>query len=212
MKTCTKCKIEKDESNFQKRENGKNGLASWCKTCTKIYDDEYHNKNKEKINKRERDYYQKNKKRLKKVRHEYVNKNREKLSKNGKIYYQANKEKVREKQREYIKKNPNKTREMHLKQIYGITSKDYNKILKIQNGVCAICLQPSSSKHQSGKIKNLAIDHDHETGEIRGLLCDNCNRALGMFKDNPQYLENAKKYLQEYELKQNDINKNITIK
>ena len=79
-------------------------------------------------------------------------------------------------------------RKAHLKHTFGITHEDYESLLKGQKGVCAICKQPSSKKQ-------LAVDHNHSTGEVRGLLCQSCNTALGLFKDNPSVLETAINYL-----------------
>ena len=88
-------------------------------------------------------------------------------------------------------------RMLMLEHKYGITIAEYEILLKSQNGVCAICNQSETSKHQSGKIKSLAVDHCHKTGKIRGLLCDKCNRALGYFKDDPDITERATKYLRQ---------------
>jgi hypothetical protein len=70
----------------------------------------------------------------------------------------------------------------------GITAEDYDSRLAGQNGGCAIC-------HTAPTTKLLAIDHNHETGVIRGLLCSNCNTGLGLFKDNPTLLQAALTYL-----------------
>ena len=71
---------------------------------------------------------------------------------------------------------------------YGITVDEYDRILSKRGGVCKIC-----SKSSQGI--SLAVDHDHQTGRIRGILCENCNRGLGMFKDSPMLLAEAIKYL-----------------
>lgn len=63
-----------------------------------------------------------------------------------------------------------------------------------QEGLCAICHQPETVKY-GDRVKDLAVDHDHETGEVRGLLCNNCNRALGMFGDSAERLLAAARYL-----------------
>lgn len=73
---------------------------------------------------------------------------------------------------------------------FGITLEHYNKLLKQQKQKCAICRKPPASKN-----KSLGVDHCHKTGKIRGLLCDKCNRGLGLFDDNIKLLEKAKKYL-----------------
>jgi len=70
---------------------------------------------------------------------------------------------------------------------FEITEEDYQRILKSQGGICAICKNRDS--------RNLAVDHDHETGKIRGLLCSNCNRGLGRFKDSAERLQSAIDYL-----------------
>jgi hypothetical protein len=75
---------------------------------------------------------------------------------------------------------------------YGVTEEQYEDMYKKQNGICAICKDPSrkSEKH------SLHVDHDHNTGEIRGLLCTRCNPGIGFFDDNPELLIKAAKYLQ----------------
>lgn len=79
-------------------------------------------------------------------------------------------------------------RHSHIKKKYGLDKKAYEIMLKTQDGACAIC------KDQ----KPLAVDHNHESGDIRGLLCRACNTALGMFKDNIEVLTNAISYLNNF--------------
>jgi hypothetical protein len=81
--------------------------------------------------------------------------------------------------------------EIHMKQNYGITFAEYNQILNEQNNVCAICFASPPDHHK----KRLNIDHCHSTGRVRGLLCDACNRALGLFKDSPDLMLKAISYL-----------------
>ena len=78
---------------------------------------------------------------------------------------------------------------------YGMTPPEYEAMLEAQGGLCAICEQPETSK-RGGVVRRLAVDHCHETGEVRGLLCNNCNRALGMFGDSPATLAGAIAYLE----------------
>jgi len=73
---------------------------------------------------------------------------------------------------------------------YGISPKDYDKFFKEQNGRCAIC-----NVHQSEVTRRFDIDHNHDTGKVRGLLCYNCNRALGLFKDSTKIVSKAFEYL-----------------
>jgi hypothetical protein len=81
-----------------------------------------------------------------------------------------------------------------LAKIYGITVEEYDKMVIKQKGLCAICGNPETAI-QSGKIRELNVDHNHNTGEIRGLLCRNCNCALGLLDDDIDVLLKAVKYL-----------------
>lgn len=105
-------------------------------------------------------------------------------------YREEHREEARAYQREYYTKNQEKAREKSLKKWYGITLADYNQMFADQNGFCLIC-----GVHQSQVKKTFCVDHDHETGEIRGLLCDQCNKGLGQFEDNPSLLQRAIDYL-----------------
>lgn len=70
-------------------------------------------------------------------------------------------------------------------------------MLSAQAGVCAICKCPETSKWK-GRIRQLAVDHDHVTGHVRGLLCDNCNSGVGSFRNEPAVLRAAAAYLEHY--------------
>jgi len=72
---------------------------------------------------------------------------------------------------------------------YGLLKEDFELLLKLQKGVCAIC------KKSPRANKRLAVDHDHKTGAVRGLLCDKCNHALGELDDSPSLFRSALRYL-----------------
>lgn len=82
----------------------------------------------------------------------------------------------------------NKKKNWVLEKLYGITFEHYSEILKKQDNKCAICCGTSGKR-------SLSVDHDHKTGKIRGLLCDNCNHGIGKFQDNIELLEEVIKYL-----------------
>ena len=86
-------------------------------------------------------------------------------------------------------------RKYKLMKVYGITLEDYNELLESQNSICAICRKPETHKTNGKTIDTLSIDHDHDTGLIRGILCHRCNIGLGAFDDNLEVLEKAVKYL-----------------
>ncbi len=78
-----------------------------------------------------------------------------------------------------------------------MTPEEYAAAVQAQNGVCAICGKPETSVLR-GKVRRLAIDHNHATGVNRDLLCSNCNRGLGFFLDSPTLLEAATAYLRRH--------------
>ena len=82
--------------------------------------------------------------------------------------------------------NPEKVREAQLKSTYGISNEDYKKLYTEQNGCCKIC---------NIFVEVLDVDHCHFTNIVRGLLCHNCNVAIGHLKDNPLLLLRAADYL-----------------
>lgn len=83
----------------------------------------------------------------------------------------------------------------YLTRTYGITLRDYEEMLKAQNSLCKIC-GGTGFKMKEHHDLLLVVDHCHKTGVIRGLLCHNCNRGLGLFKDSPEALQAAKDYLE----------------
>lgn len=85
-------------------------------------------------------------------------------------------------------------RDKYLQRTYGITLDQYRVMLAEQNGVCAICRQPETRK-QEGYIIALAVDHDHETGKIRGLLCARCNTGLRFFRSDSNLFHRALEYI-----------------
>jgi hypothetical protein len=90
----------------------------------------------------------------------------------------------------FYERNKEKVRNQKLKYMYGISLEDYNKMFIEQNGCCKIC-----QDHQSKFKNSLCVDHCHTTGKVRGLLCDQCNRGLGSFKDDIEIVKNIIKYL-----------------
>jgi hypothetical protein len=93
-----------------------------------------------------------------------------------------------------VKKSPNQkdnVRKAQLKKLYNTTPGRYDELFEKQQGVCAIC-----SESEKGSRDYLCIDHDHNTGFIRGLLCHDCNIGIGKLKDNIELLKSAIWYLE----------------
>lgn len=109
-------------------------------------------------------------------------------------YRAANIEKIRESNRIRYRERYSKgewlvlDRERRLRKLHGITLDDYDAMLKTQHRRCAICRKKPDKRV-------LVVDHNHSTGEVRGLLCNTCNRAIGLLKDDPDLLARAVKYL-----------------
>jgi hypothetical protein len=91
-----------------------------------------------------------------------------------------------------------KSRDYWYRSRYGISLGDYAEMLEIQHGVCKICHKPETAKNNRGEIRSLSVDHNHTTGQARGLLCHNCNGLLGKAQENIMILQNAIFYLEEY--------------
>lgn len=91
-------------------------------------------------------------------------------------------------QRENPEKHYRKQRRSDLKRRYGLSESDYDKMLAAQDGRCPIC------GVILGEVQ-VAVDHNHETGQVRGVLCHRCNRTLGLFGDDPGRLRRAAAYL-----------------
>lgn len=104
----------------------------------------------------------------------------------------------REKARIYQQKlraiNPDYFRDKDLQKNYGVNMAWYNAEFEKQNGVCAICFKPETAIIK-GKLLPLSVDHCHDTGKVRGLLCRRCNNGIGHMKHDVRLLQNAINYL-----------------
>ena len=98
----------------------------------------------------------------------------------------------REYNRKWNAEHPEKCRESNLRK-YGITIEDYERRLVEQDGKCAICGEPTS---EGGE--RLAVDHDHETGKIRALLCRRCNSVIGFIEESAALARLVAGYLEKH--------------
>jgi hypothetical protein len=99
--------------------------------------------------------------------------------------------------KEWISANPQKhakqSKRKRLKYFYKMTLEEYDRIWEAQSGVCPGCLGPCE------QYTNLSVDHSHVTGKVRGLLCRDCNLALGICRDDPDRLRRLADYLEQAE-------------
>lgn len=168
------------------------------------YDKEYYSNHQNKIKAQSAQYYLKHRERIKQCRREYHKKHYEEEKEYNKAYYLTHLEYKKEydKQR-YINNrknilkrikqqredNPEKYKDNELKNNYGLSYKDWLAMWNVQNGKCAICGELFDN------FSDACIDHEHETGKIRGLLCKKCNLGLGLFRDNLDIVKNVIDYL-----------------
>lgn len=117
--------------------------------------------------------------------------NPEKIRQERLARYWRNRDKVRAKMR-VIEATPEYKQKAHARRIkreFGLTPEQYTSKLTEQNGVCTICHRPCATHRQ------LSVDHNHQTGQVRGLLCVKCNTMLGVADDSVERLLNAVQYL-----------------
>ena len=121
--------------------------------------------------------------RLRKKEYVKTPEQKEKRTEYMRLWREKNREKHNQQAKESHQKsrqrNPEKVRENHLKYTYGISQSDYNKMINSQNGLCSIC---GSDDIGDKRNKYFHVDHCHETGKVRGLLCSRCNTKLGWYE------------------------------
>lgn len=150
----------------------------------------YREANREEIAERNRAWYAANREEQLKKRREYYEANREKIAEKQKAYYDANRDELLANEKAWREANPEKLRDGWLVKKFGITAAEYDQMVMARCGSCDICGEPATPRK-----KSLAVDHDHDTGAVRGLLCSNCNTGIGNLRDDPELLNRAVAYL-----------------
>lgn len=210
-KRCPRCKQTKPVAEWYKSKERYDGLSNYCRICMKARRVIYMSKPSAQKARHayERSYYQNNHERCVQKRREY--KQSERGRANAKRRYWEQHEKHLEKNRAYrnslkgqaarkaynkrVYADPERRRIMRDKRFqkkFGITVEQYDRQFAAQGGVCAICLRPPN------KIL-LHVDHDHQTGAFRGLLCFPCNVVLGAWNDSPEAADRAGTYLRKHQ-------------
>lgn len=176
----------------------------------KEYMRKYRLSNKDKVLQYESMWRNKNREKVREKNRRWKTNNPEKVVQGTKLYYLQNSKAINERVKEYNQKNypqklerdkrrdakyPEKTirrrRNSHLKGKFGITIEQYEQMLEGQGGVCDICKEDNGGR-------NFSVDHDHNTGKVRGLLCDHCNTGIGRLKENIETMESAILYLRKH--------------
>lgn len=174
-KKCTACKKDLAFECFIRDKRSKTGRMSQCKQCRSSAAKVWRSKNRDRVKEKARERYQEKKSTILDQCRRSYNKHKAAKAAKAREYRIANKAKLREKK--------------WAKQGIDITYSQYLSLLKNQDNKCYICRNESEA---------LVVDHNHETGAVRGLLCSKCNLGLGNFDDNPARLKRAVQYLAEF--------------
>lgn len=172
-------------------------------------------RDKEANQERARSYYRANREARNEYDRQRYGSRRQQQNEYARKWYEANKEKIAFKAKLYrespegaakilernsrpdVKRRRSATNRRRLLSIkYGLTTDDYDKMLANQGSVCAICRNPETGvDRRTGKLWPLAVDHDHATGKVRGLLCRRCNQVIGTMEDRVDLMHAAIAYL-----------------
>lgn len=200
-RVCTKCSLDKPLSEFSKHPRGKYGVKPSCKACDSARHASSYTP-KQRTLRPPRDESE-----LKACRKCGVTKplvefslSRKATATSNAVYRSDCKACCSARAMQWFKDNPGRAtankRKFNLAKNYGLTVEEYNAMLRRQGGVCAVCGRGEPAEHgRTGKQFRLAVDHCHETGAVRGLLCQKCNRAIGLFGDDPILIRKAISYL-----------------
>ncbi len=139
-----------------------------------------------------KEYYEKNKEKFKESHKKFAKKYYKRLEVKERIKKYYKKPKVKERIQKYNSKHKIKRKYDQLRINYNLNIQQYNKMVHKQKGICPICKKDYGDK--------LGVDHNHETKEIRGLLCRRCNLLLGQSDEDINLLKNMIKYIKKYDL------------
>ena len=145
-----------------------------CKSCKSQYDKQYYKEHKEEKSQYHKQYRKEHKEERRQYNKQYCKEHKEEIRQQSKQYYAEHKEEIGQHQIKYK---------------YGLSLGKYKAMLKAQDNKCAICRKTFVD------ARHTFVDHDHNTGEVRGILCNNCNTVLGHSHDDPEVLLRAAVYL-----------------
>ena len=176
MKVCTNCNKEYPHTEFR----ADTYLRNKCRLCL----NEQARLSRHRLWKKHPEKHEEYKKKLKEIRLRNVEDKRIK----DRIRYQENKEKIKKERKEFYHKFPELVRKRRMMTTYKITAEKYEQLNAVKN--CECC-----GRSEKEFVKGLSIDHCHKSGEVRGVLCPNCNTAIGLFNDDPGVMKKAIGYL-----------------
>lgn len=196
---CRTCGKSKSLDEFIPRRKGKNEYRQMCEECSRKaseYVKERYRDNadfREAVKGRSRKWATENAEVNRQRVREWERDNPTRARDGRRRYYYKHAETIAERRRIWYDQNPGLHADEHRQSKYGITAEQFADMIAKQNGRCAICTVPF--------VETPRVDHDHETGQIRDLLCDLCNRGLGYFLDSPKLLRAAADYIEQHRSK-----------
>ena len=164
------------------------------------YNREYYINNREKIIKQNKEYTEKHKEEKKIYYREYGQKNKEILYAKAKIRNKKNKEHIAERMKKWNEDNKEHVRSYFIQKKYGLSTEEYKNIIENNKGLCPICKSVLVFGVGVRDPKAATIDHNHETGKVRDVLCSNCNMGIGKFKENIITIQAALDYLKKHNI------------
>jgi hypothetical protein len=191
---CSRCGLTKPIAEFVRCASKSGGHHYECRECQKERHREYNARPEVKEKRRLYAQEYKTTEAAKAYRREYEQRPEVRERKNAQARAVAATEEGKKRKQEYRRREYGKPeyqrriKAYRFRKQYGITLEDYERMLDEQGGVCAICGLASPDKP-------LCVDHNHQSGAVRGLLCNPCNTILGRWRDSPEVAERAKQYL-----------------
>lgn len=182
-KSCTTCGVVKPLEEFHRDSKARDGRAPRCKVCANTAGKAFRSANPEIVAAR---------KSQRRTRYAADSGVREDIKAKSREWRTNNPEKVaaqKARAKDAYVNDPERNRE-HWLRTYGLTPETYDELVAAQEGRCAIC-QDTCARYSS----RLPIDHSHDTGQLRGLLCDRCNKILGLLKEDTGLLLASAEYL-----------------
>jgi Recombination endonuclease VII len=202
MKRCGQCAIDKELSQFGRNKNKPDGLQGLCKECRAAN----YQRDRIEINGRRVARYQANPEPVKEQNRDYNSRNKERIAAQRAAAYWADPKTAIAKTMANYRLDPSVAWARNIKRKYGMIPAQYNALLEYQQLVCAIC-GSDKPKGRAGDTGHFHIDHAHVSGwdelspderrtHVRGLLCNPCNTALGLFEERPKiFSQHVQDYL-----------------
>lgn len=196
-RVCSKCGNWFAWDSFSPQRRGLNGRRGVCKKCTVVYSTAWNKAHPEARQAAKNRYYEKNRHTEVADRTRQRNTNRQRRLREDPAYL----EKIWQQRQNNLLSRRLYEKKYQVTKKYGLSWTQYEDILEAQGGCCAICDKRLSLFLDNSELPVANVDHDHVTGAVRGLVCLQCNAAIGYFRDDEKLLLRALKYLQESPIK-----------